>query len=95
MESLPGLEWGVNMMQVLIGIAGGMLLGWRWKCTVLYVTIPIVAVVMTAIGGINLSNVGQMLLDIAAIQVGYVFGAAAARMDIQPSRSLRGSVHRR
>ena len=43
----------------------------------LYPTILIVTAVMTVIGGVNFSNVGQMVLDITAIQLGYVLGAAA------------------
>ena len=90
-----GAESGANMMEIIIGIAGGMLLGLRWKCTVLYVTIPIVVVAMTAIGGVSFSNMGQILLDITAIQVGYVFGVVARPMEVHLGQSLGGSLHRR
>jgi len=90
-----GAGSGANMIQIIIGIAGGMLLGVRWKCTVLYVTIPIVAVVMTVIGGVSFSNMSQMLLDITAIQVGYVFGVAVRPREVRLGQSFGGSLHRR
>jgi hypothetical protein len=73
------------MIQVIIGMAAGILLGLRWKCFVLFPTLFVIVVMMICIGGVNWSNLGQMFLAITAIQGGYLCGGGRAAARWQPS----------
>jgi hypothetical protein len=64
------------MAQILIGLSGGILLGFRWKFAVLYPATLLAAVFMIATGGLSWANAGLIILVIAAVQAGYVGGVA-------------------
>jgi hypothetical protein len=61
------------MTEAVIGLAGGILLAFRFKVGALLPAMLLAAVVI-GIGGINWPNAGRMLLTSAAIQVGYFSG---------------------
>jgi hypothetical protein len=65
------------MIQVLIGLGGGILLGLRWKFAVLYPVSLLVAAVMITTQGLSWQNASLIVLVITAIQVGYICGVAA------------------
>ena len=64
------------MTAVLIGLAGGILLGLRWKWVALLPTIFVVIVWMICIGGLSWSNMGYLFLAIVALEAGYLCGVA-------------------
>jgi hypothetical protein len=68
---------GGNMIQVLVGFGGGILLGLRWKFVVLYPATVLVAAFMITARGVSWEDAGLIVLVITAIQVGYICGVAA------------------
>jgi hypothetical protein len=82
------------MTEVLIGLGGGLLLGLRWKCTVLFPSMIVVVVMMICIGGVSWSNAGHLLLAIVAIQAGYLCWVLARPITGAPRFANRATLHR-
>ena len=74
------------MTQVLIGFAGGIILGLVWRAVVLYPAILLTIVYMISTSGVSWSNAGLILLVVTALQGGYLCGVAA-RGVAGPARS--------
>jgi hypothetical protein len=74
------------ILQVSIGFAAGILLGLTWRVVVLYPATLLIVLLLISAGGLNWSNATLILAVIAALQAGYLSGAAA-REFVHPARS--------
>jgi hypothetical protein len=93
---VAGGDWSEVMTEQLIGLAGGILLGLRWKYTILFPSIFVVGVTMICIGGVSWSNAGHLLLAIVALQAGYLCGVAVRPIAGGPrfANNWRATLHR-
>jgi hypothetical protein len=82
------------MMIVLIGLAGGLLLGLRFKFLVLIPATLMVAMASLATGGVNWSNAVATLLVMTALDIGYLCGVAARGFSRRGADDRRVMVHR-
>jgi hypothetical protein len=64
-------------MTITIGLLGGVLLGLRLSYGVLFPTSFFVGLALFSLGGLTWATLGQFVLALTAIQIGYLCGAAA------------------
>jgi hypothetical protein len=62
-------------MVIAIGFIAGILLGLRWRYVILYPTMLIMMGMLFSVGGLNWTEVAQVVLTTIAIQMGYICGS--------------------
>jgi len=78
-------------MTIAISFVGGVLLGLRWRYTVLFPTMLLLGPPLFLLGGLSWATAGQAVLAMTAIQLGYLHGVAVRRIDT--SQTTTGKLH--
>jgi hypothetical protein len=85
-----------HVMTIAISFMGGVLLGLRWSYSVLFPTLLLVGPTMFSLGGMNWTTVGQVVVAMTAIQLGYLSGVAVRSIGASQTTTgkLRGTIQR-